>query len=391
MLRASAIRPPSSSADMLKLTGLRLLPLLLLAVLAGCAATPRGDANGPVTAASDTATQARAETGVLDGAPWRLDVPADWNGELVMYLHGYEPQGSPRAELMPAQGFSDWLVRQGYAVAQSEYRTQGWAVAEAIVDNERLRQLAHERLGRVTRTWAIGHSMGGHVLLATLERHGAQYAGGLSLCGANAPASELMHDGLLPPLVAFDHAFPGILGTAPGGLADPAAPPFVPAEVIEQALATRPDIADRLAATTEVRRTDLAGTLMLYYVVLRELAMRSGGFPLDNTAARYQGHGDDEAFNQGVRRYRADPAAAAYLRANADLRGEPGAPVVILSNVYDQTVQRRFSARYAELAATAGRADAVMTLPAQGEGHCNFDLDAVAAAFATLRARAGEM
>jgi hypothetical protein len=197
-----------------------------------------------------------------------------------------------------------------------------------------------------------------------------------------------MHDGLLPPLVAFDHAFPGILGAAPGGLADPAAPPFVPVDVIEQALATRPDVADRLAAATEVRRTDLAGTLMLYYVVLRELAVRSGGFPLDNTATRYQGHGDDEAFNQGVRRYRADPAAAAYLRANADLRGEPGAPVVILSNVYDQTVQPRFGTRYADLAAAAGRADAVTTLPAQGDGHCNFDLDAVAAAFAALRARA---
>ena len=29
-------------------------------------------------------------------------------------------------------------------------------------------------------------------------------------------------------------------------------------------------------------------------------------------------------------------------------------------------------------ASAAGRADAVTTLPAQGDGHCNFDLDAVA-------------
>lgn len=364
---------------------------LLLAALAGCAQTSQVATDRAAATAAGTPRAATAETGVLDGAPWRIDVPADWNGELVMYLHGYEPQGSPRPDPMPAGAFTGWLAQQGYAVAQSAYRAQGWAVAEAIDDNERLRRLAHERLGTVSRTWAIGHSMGAHVLLATLERHGSAYAGGLALCGANASATELMTHGLLPPLVAFDQAFPGILGAAPGGLADPAAPPFVPAEQIEQALATRPEFADQLAAVAEVRREDLPGTLMFYHLVLRELIARSGGFPLDNSTVRYEGWDDNDAFNRSVRRYRADPAAAAYLRANADLRGEPDAPVVILSNVYDDAVPGRFSARYAELASDAGKAEAVTTLPDQGEGHCNFDLDTVDAALATLRARAAAM
>jgi len=39
----------------------------------------------------------RTLSGELQGAPWRLDVPAQWNGELVMLAHGYEPVGVPRA------------------------------------------------------------------------------------------------------------------------------------------------------------------------------------------------------------------------------------------------------------------------------------------------------
>ena len=38
--------------------------------------------------------------------------------------------------------FDKWLLSQRYAVARSQYAKQGWAVAEALVDNERLRQHA---------------------------------------------------------------------------------------------------------------------------------------------------------------------------------------------------------------------------------------------------------
>jgi len=47
-------------------------------------------------------TAARMLSGELQGAPWRLDVPADWNGDLVMLAHGYEPVGVPRTTPMAA-------------------------------------------------------------------------------------------------------------------------------------------------------------------------------------------------------------------------------------------------------------------------------------------------
>lgn len=83
---------------------------------------------------------ARTLSGELQGAPWRLDVPADWNGDLVMLAHGYEPVGVPRTAPMAANDSTAPLLAAGYAVAQSAYASQGWAVADAITDTERLRQ-----------------------------------------------------------------------------------------------------------------------------------------------------------------------------------------------------------------------------------------------------------
>jgi len=40
-------------------------------------------------------------SGTLNGAPYRIDVPANWNGSVVMVAHGYEPVGVPRADQWP--------------------------------------------------------------------------------------------------------------------------------------------------------------------------------------------------------------------------------------------------------------------------------------------------
>ena len=151
-------------------------------------------------------TAARTLSGELQGAPWRLDVPADWNGDLVMLAHGYEPVGMPRATPMAANDGTAPLLAAGYAVAQSAYASQGWAVADAITDMERLRRHAVAELKHVRHIWMLGFSMGGAVTLASLERFPQHYAGGVSLCGANLSGEQIASD-LLTTLVAFDYFF----------------------------------------------------------------------------------------------------------------------------------------------------------------------------------------
>jgi hypothetical protein len=41
----------------------------------------------------DMATTSRW-AGVLDGAAYQIEVPANWNGKLVMYAHGFRGNGA---------------------------------------------------------------------------------------------------------------------------------------------------------------------------------------------------------------------------------------------------------------------------------------------------------
>ena len=88
------------------------LVLLLLAALAGCASAPpapEAPAAAQPAPAAPAATPA-SHSGVLEGAPYLIEVPPRWNGELVMFLHGYEPKGAPRETPLVANDFDRWLL-----------------------------------------------------------------------------------------------------------------------------------------------------------------------------------------------------------------------------------------------------------------------------------------
>jgi dienelactone hydrolase len=325
-----------------------------------------------------------ANTGNISGTAYRIDIPVEWNGELVMYLHGYDPQGMPRQAVIEQTDFDRWLLSKGYAVAQSQYATQGWAVAEALTDNEQLRQKFFAEYGNPKRTFLVGQSLGGHLVLASLELNPKAYDGALALCGANSSASEIFADGALAPLVAFEALFPNQLGLASGGLADPNSPPMVDPNAIEKALQANENSASLLGAKFDLLREDLAGGLLMRYVVLREMMARAGGFPVDNRNTFYTGFGDDVAFNKKVRRYTGDSKAIAYTKEHATLFGLAPKPVVILSNNNDPTIPTSISARYATMAAATGNAANVYTLPSISKGHCAFTPEDIDKAFDVL-------
>jgi pimeloyl-ACP methyl ester carboxylesterase len=323
-------------------------------------------------------------TGTLQGAPYRIDIPDHWNGSLVMLMHGYEPKGMSRDEPWPQNEAAPVFLQRGYAVAASAYTTQGWAVAEALPDNERLRQFFATSYARPRHTYVVGISLGGHEALASLEKHGADYDGALSLCGVNVPASEVFADGIVTPLVALEYFFPKAIPLGKGGLVDPDSPPMLDPEAIEGEFKTDEVRTSILAQRLQIPRPMLAGAMMLDYMVLREMQQRAGGQPVDNTKTIYSGFGDDVAFNRDARRYPGSPAAMAYLKSNFQLTGRIGKPVVLQSVAIDQTVPPRFATRYPELARNAGTTRELTVLPAVGEGHCNLTGEQIGKAFDVL-------
>jgi hypothetical protein len=73
-------------------------------------------------------------TGSLGGTAYKIEMPAAWNGTLILFSHGYIAPGAPNPALALDPVVGAWLLAHDYAVAGSSYSRTGWAVAEALHD-----------------------------------------------------------------------------------------------------------------------------------------------------------------------------------------------------------------------------------------------------------------
>ena len=106
-----------------------------------------------------------------DGALYRFLVPSSWNGQLVVYAHGYVSAGDPIA--LPntpiEQAAFQAITSQGFAVAMSSYAENGWAVKNGAQTTHQLRGLFAARVSEPARTYLVGTSEGGLVALDLTE------------------------------------------------------------------------------------------------------------------------------------------------------------------------------------------------------------------------------
>lgn len=120
--------------------------------------------------------------GVHEGADFIISMPSAWNGGLLMYAHGYQGEGpAPGTPRAPSIDFH--LTESGYAWAASGYRSGGFRPDWFLADTIALRERFIREFGRPRWTIVYGQSMGGHVVVASLELHPEVYQGGLAECG----------------------------------------------------------------------------------------------------------------------------------------------------------------------------------------------------------------
>ena len=139
-----------------------------------------------VVASSGTAASAAptVATGTLDnGAAWRAEVPADWNGKVVLFAHGFRPGPANPAWDAGFDPTAQELIRRGYAVASSSYAATGWALETAVQDQLDTLAAFEQRFGEADRVIAMGRSMGGLVTSLMAEVPGADIDGAVSTCG----------------------------------------------------------------------------------------------------------------------------------------------------------------------------------------------------------------
>jgi pimeloyl-ACP methyl ester carboxylesterase len=325
------------------------------------------------------------EKGEIEGAAFRIQIPAEWNRGLVMYAHGYRPRGGTWFPL-DAANCSAFLER-GFALAESSYSRQGWALEEAVRDTEALRKHFVEKHGKVKSTFVTGHSMGGAITLAVIETYPGSYDGAMPMCGPLVPATQFFRDPVLDMLVTFEALFGESLPEEQKPVIDA---PSLPGTVIAKALESDPDLAARFAEHWGMRLEDVPSILITYHALLRELKDRAGGNPIDNRNSVYTGFGPIWDRKLSVPRCTADPEAVEYLRRHYTPTGKLDDPVLAVHTAYDPGVPPRLANSYHVTATLAGSEELFVHKYVEAEGHCNIAPDLVGKAFDELRKWAAE-
>ncbi|GLZ59440.1 hypothetical protein [Micromonospora sp. NBRC 107095] len=121
--------------------------------------------------------------GVHRHAGYLIEVPARWNGDLVMWAHGYRGQGTVLSPEPPGFGLRQRLLEQGYAWASSSYDRNGFDIRSGVLGTKDLADHFARTVRRPQHTYVAGVSMGGYVIGRSLEQYPGFYDGALPMCG----------------------------------------------------------------------------------------------------------------------------------------------------------------------------------------------------------------
>ncbi len=366
---------------LLRCATLMLLTFRASAAFAQASPTPTGEPEVLTTSTGIT------EVGVLGHAEYRIDVPATWNRDLVVFYHGYS-ETPFRFRLDSSIGAqTEPMFRRGYAVIQSGYSETGWALRAGYADTEDLRRYFTKKYGSPHETYAAGGSMGGALTMITMELNTKIYTAGLDLCGAVGP-SYIHLNRRFAIRAAFDYYFPGLMGPL-----DPVPSNFEESEPLRQrvlaALKGRPDAALAMRELTMLHSdVEVARAIGYFTYVIGDMQRKAGGNPFDNRNYLYTGTSvntvTDFALNDGVHRYTPDPKARDYLMAHYWPTGRLTRPMLALHTIYDPLIPATSLSLYASEVAHAGFADNLVQQYVHREGHCAFTSDEVGRAFDEL-------
>lgn len=130
--------------------------------------------------------------GIEGTAGYRFEVPAQWNGILVMHAHGYNGTVLQLAMALPPAALRNHLIQNGYAWGASSFSSNYYDVRAGLEDTNELALRFQEFTGRAApaKYYIVGVSMGGHVAGAAVEletaqtaQHKVTYSGAVPMCG----------------------------------------------------------------------------------------------------------------------------------------------------------------------------------------------------------------
>lgn len=338
---------------------------------------PTPDALGAVT----WAEQVTGETG--PGSTYSLNVPTNWNGKLVVYVHGFVDVALP-VTLPSIGGLRDAIGAAGYAIAYSSFSENGYNFRDGLQRTHQLRGLFVSKIGLPTQTLVMGHSLGGIITLALAERFPGQYDGALPMCGVvGGTRREIQYIGDVRAL--FDYFYPGVL---PGNavslpiITDLNQQIIIPAR---NAILANPTGAFVMAGVAQTPIPGITPTETIRSVLtalgfhargLADLTDRAQGrAPFGNEGVTYASavYGAFmPALNAGVDRFTLAPNASQWLVQNYEPSGALSIPVLTLHTTRDPVVPAFHETILGTRAATAGSSGNLLQRSVDRYGHCTF-------------------
>lgn len=136
--------------------------------------------------------------GTIDGAPFKVVTPEDWNGgDVFFHVHGWRPDDAPhKADLDVDDPFYQTLLEENWTIGRTAFRKNGVdhdAHTKALYD---LKNWIEENLGRVDRLIMEGESTAGTLMLRIAEQH-HDLANGVIAKGAFINFEDETHDSYL--------------------------------------------------------------------------------------------------------------------------------------------------------------------------------------------------
>jgi hypothetical protein len=351
------------------------------------------------------------ESGEINGAPYRIKIPANWNGTLLVYAHGYRDKAdhpgevdNRNADVAPSAALEAPLLAQGFALAGSAYRDNGWEVEGGLQDLKDLTVYFRDTYGKPDATILWAFSMGTYIAFESMERFGGIYDGALCGCAGGAGATQSW-DGAGDLALAYDVVFgmPASWGN-PGDVRDDI---DFDTEVVAKLVPEITSVANfpkfeflRLVSGTPGRGIipppppaffpGWVLTDMFFTMEARsELERRAGGPIVQNLDRDYTLTAAERAYLAGIglpgpvvdgwlaqmngqRIFEAPKYSRNYVEHYANYSGKILNPVLTMHTIIDPLVVVGQEHEYAETVANAGRSRLLNQVYTTGVGHCNF-------------------
>jgi pimeloyl-ACP methyl ester carboxylesterase len=373
--------------------------LLRLLLLVGILFAPTKIYAEPPSPAASLA-QCDPEGTQANGAKYLICIPpANWNGTLFLYAHGYVAPDDPLSNnltLPDGTSIPDALQILSYGVAATSYSHNGLAVLNGVESLVDLVSIVREQGYEPQRIYLLGVSQGGLVATLAAERWPHLFDGALAFCG---PYGDLLvqSDYFTDARVLFDYFFPALL---------PGTPVDIPQDLydnwtsvytttVKPALVDAANSAkvDQLLAVARIPAPDDSAESkasaiqeVLWYNVkaTNDAIARLGGQPYTNQEKIYSGSNDDEALNAGVARFSADQAALDEISARYQSTGNLRIPLVTMHTTRDPVVPYDQTDIYKAKVDAQGRSAYYDNILVDTFGHCTFTPPQVFTAFGQL-------